>query len=374
MSNESTNQNAQKPAAALADTLAVKLARAAAFAHCTQHSYLPQTHEQANSWQPHEWGVAAIHTAALIASQPVGATVKDSLAVGGGQAVGQEPAFYLGASDWGHIRIPMTKHRDVRALRHGFDHGDTTLVPFYAAPPAQAVDQAKPDPTLLEFYQVTDYPTLVAALESHVLKLIDTCERNVKPWEDTFPPTLLPKWQREQRAQAVDLAQFRVLAAKFDGMGDEEVGDAYSGPYYQCAQELRALIDSQEMGREPNSAPNRLTEQSEFMPVMLKGIGKINGDGWKDTTTIGEVVYVWPNELPKPYAPGQYDRVGNQCGWTASTHQYDFQPATHAEVREFVEAMATKSWERAAELDRLNPDRAVACGQAAIITKDSTNG
>lgn len=46
-------------------------------------------------------------------------------------------------------------------------------------------------------------------------------------------------------AQAVDLGQFRVLAGKFDGMGDEEVGDAYSGPYYECARQLRALIDSQ---------------------------------------------------------------------------------------------------------------------------------
>jgi hypothetical protein len=39
--------------------------------------------------------------------------------------------------------------------------------------------------------------------------------------------------------------QFRALAERFDGLGDEEVGDAYSGPYYQCAVELRALIDSQ---------------------------------------------------------------------------------------------------------------------------------
>ncbi len=46
-------------------------------------------------------------------------------------------------------------------------------------------------------------------------------------------------------AQAVDLGQFRALAAKFDGLGDEDVGDAYSGPYYECARQLRALIDSQ---------------------------------------------------------------------------------------------------------------------------------
>lgn len=56
------------------------------------------------------------------------------------QPVGNEPAFYLSAGAWGHIRVPMTPTRDVKAFRHGFDHGDTELVPFYAAPPAQAVD------------------------------------------------------------------------------------------------------------------------------------------------------------------------------------------------------------------------------------------
>lgn len=72
MSNEPSNHSTRQPAAALANNQAVKLAQAAAFAHCNQHPYLPQTHEQANSWRPHEWVIAAIHTAALIASQPVG--------------------------------------------------------------------------------------------------------------------------------------------------------------------------------------------------------------------------------------------------------------------------------------------------------------
>lgn len=66
-----------------------------------------------------------------------------------------------------------------------------------------AADQAaQPDPTLLRFYEVSDYPALVVAMEAHVLKLIDAHRRNVKPWEDTFPPTLLPKWIREQQPTA----------------------------------------------------------------------------------------------------------------------------------------------------------------------------
>ena len=67
-------------------------------------------------------------------------------------------------------------------------------------------------------------------------------------------------------------------------------------------------------------------------PQVLKGVGKINGDGWKDTTTIGEVVYVWHAEKPSPYAPGQYPRIWNE-GWSASTAQYDFSPASIDEVR-----------------------------------------
>lgn len=60
-----------------------------------------------------------------------------------------------------------------------------------------------PDETLLRFYGVSDYSALVTAMEDHILQLIDTHKRNVKPWEDTFPPTLLPKWEREQRASVV---------------------------------------------------------------------------------------------------------------------------------------------------------------------------
>ncbi|MCK6105081.1 MULTISPECIES: hypothetical protein [unclassified Brevundimonas] len=64
---------------------------------------------------------------------------------------------------------------------------------------------------------------------------------------------------------------------------------------------------------------------------MLKGVGKINGDGWKDATTEGEIVFVWNAGKPTPYAPGQYPRVGNE-GWSASTSQYDFTPATANDV------------------------------------------
>ncbi len=73
-------------------------------------------------------------------------------------------------------------------------------------------------------------------------------------------------------------------------------------------------------------------------PQILKGIGKINGDGWKDTTRKGQVVFVYASELPAPYSPGQYPRVGSTI-WSASTDQFDFTPATVDEVRECFESM-----------------------------------
>lgn len=97
-------------------------------------------------------------------------------------------------------------------------------------------------------------------------------------------------------------------------------------------------------------------------PLMLKGVGKINGDGWNDTTVVGEIVYVWADELPPPHAPGQFLRVGNQCGWTASTKQYEFKTATPDDIRQAIEELAQKVWDQAIELERLNPTRR--CGAA----------
>jgi NTP pyrophosphatase (non-canonical NTP hydrolase) len=86
-----------------------------------------------------------------------------------------------------------------------------------------------------------------------------------------------------------------------------------------------------------------LKEAQAERPAVLKGVGKINGDGWKDTTRIGEVVFVWNTEMPKPYKAGQYPRIGNQCGWTASTEQYNFSPATPEQARGAIEGMLSKA-------------------------------
>lgn len=75
--------------------------------------------------------------------------------------------------------------------------------------------------------------------------------------------------------------------------------------------------------------------------VIFKGVGKIDGDGWKDVTRKGQIVYVWARELPSPYAPGQYPRVGCE-GWSASTDQFDFEPATASDIGAIRAALHTE--------------------------------
>jgi hypothetical protein len=49
--------------------------------------------------------------------------------------------------------------------------------------------------------------------------------------------------------------------------------------------------------------------------------------------------------------------VGNQCGWTASTRQYEFKTATPDDIRQAIEELAQKVWDQAIELERRNPTR-----------------
>jgi hypothetical protein len=68
----------------------------------------------------------------------------------------------------------------------------------------------------------------------------------------------------------------------------------------------------------------------EDAPI-LRGVGKITGDGWKGTTKQGEVVYVWNAHLEPPFMEEQYPRVGCEQ-WSASDQQYDFSPATAEDI------------------------------------------
>ncbi len=69
-----------------------------------------------------------------------------------------------------------------------------------------------PDEMLCEFYEVDSWPDLVRELVKHVEQLQDSAKRNVKPWEDTFPETLLPAYI-ERIKQADEACRAAMLLA-----------------------------------------------------------------------------------------------------------------------------------------------------------------
>jgi hypothetical protein len=105
----------------------------------------------------------------------------------------------------------------------------------------------------------------------------------------------------------------------------------------QAISRIDAALASDHIGNSTTMVPALGVEGVARSPI-LRGVGKIDGDGWKDTTFTGEVVFVWNDEMPPPYAPGQYPRVGKE-GWSASTRQYDFTPATADDARAIIAAM-----------------------------------
>ncbi|MFN3440865.1 MAG: hypothetical protein ACK4Z3_00535 [Rhizobium rosettiformans] len=102
----------------------------------------------------------------------------------------------------------------------------------------------------------------------------------------------------------------------------------------QCRMQSRDQLDP-EFSRFMAALGKRLSQiapaPEQHMAPILKGIGKRAGDGWKDTTTKGEITFVWNRELPSPCSAGQYPRIGNEQ-WSASTEQYDFTPASLEEI------------------------------------------
>lgn len=81
---------------------------------------------------------------------------------------------------------------------------------LYSAPCSKS--QAEPDPALCKFYDVSDWSGLVRELVGHVALLQESAKRNVKPWEDTFPPTLLPAYI--ERLNAENAAAFRLAGGE----------------------------------------------------------------------------------------------------------------------------------------------------------------
>lgn len=98
-------------------------------------------------------------------------------------------------------------------------HGEMAMLLEHVA------EQPAPDAALCGFYEVTGYPSLVRELVGHVAQLQELAKRNVKPWEDTFPPTLLPAYiERVNAANAAIQHQGELVAEIVEfGFGLKEI-------------------------------------------------------------------------------------------------------------------------------------------------------
>lgn len=174
------------------------------------------------------------------------------------------------------------------------------------APEIRAALEAaqSPDATLLRFYSVSTYPELVVAMEDHVLKLIDTCKRNVKPWEDTFPPTLLPKFEREQmqakatddtkRLDFIDENEISLVSHR------EQVGDGEYSIWWTACKDEKS-ISGHPLGyvRDAIDAAHlKAAQQKEHGDEVTS---KLTGVGPLDTPVAGN--YVGPPSPPNDAAP-----------------------------------------------------------------------
>lgn len=92
----------------------------------------------------------------------------------------------------------------------------------------------QPDTELCKFYEAEDCQSLVKELVGHVAQLQDAAKRNVKPWEDTFPPTLLPAYIARINAEHPEPAADHTQCEECKGWGYHE--NHHEGGGTECGE------------------------------------------------------------------------------------------------------------------------------------------
>lgn len=123
-----------------------------------------------------------------------------------GHVPAERPFDYTDAYQGARYDLAIWKRRALEAERRVREQDQINGPTFMGEPllPKQPAEQ-KPDQSICDFYEATDYPSLVRELVGHVKQLQEAAMRNVKPWEDTFPPTLLPSYIK--RIESADAEQ-----------------------------------------------------------------------------------------------------------------------------------------------------------------------
>lgn len=183
--------SAQPSTGGQGDAWAIKLARESAFAHSSEHAYLPQTREEANNWQPHEWVVAAIQTAAHGAPKPEG---QEPITVEAVAEIFNHPEYGL-SINWllengiGELQVGDVLMVSNRAITDEDGAGEV-----YAAPPAQQSAQVYLDGLDRALGEAIDqrdrYHEMADDLAEHIARItgVDIGEHSSAncPWQNAI--------------------------------------------------------------------------------------------------------------------------------------------------------------------------------------------
>lgn len=139
-----------------------------------------------------------------------------------------------------------------------------------------------PDEMLCDFYEVSNWPDLVRELVKHVEQLQDSAKRNVKPWEDTFPETLLPAYIERikladeacrtvpQSAPALpdfdDVLESLDYEVRCNARESEHVMQACRAMYDTCRAAMLQAGNSPVIGIDLASGPDRSVEVRYVAP------------------------------------------------------------------------------------------------------------
>lgn len=140
--------------------------------------------------------------------------------------------------------------------------------------------QMTPDEMLCDFYEVSNWPDLVRELVKHVEQLQESAKRNVKPWEDTFPETLLPAYvdriTRDNDACRAEILKAQLVSEpyKLPELNDELI-EILGRPNFTCTKLAECLRKcGQEIKRKSEY------EQAAILHVLLNLYIK-HGNDWR---------------------------------------------------------------------------------------------
>lgn len=205
------------------------------------------------------------------------------------------------------------------------DAGPGCIPVYREASPAQPAPVV-PDEMLCEFYEVANWPDLVRELVKHVEQLQDSAKRNVKPWEDTFPETLLPAYI-DRIKQADEACRAAMLQAGISAVIPDGYVMVPVKPTMEILDEFDSIIDygaedSEDAWRRLLAAAQQPQDEPQNIPEIIPGWIPVSERMPDDD----DFVYIWPRpDFGVELHVGQYCECSPKGdGWYAQVYEQNY--------------------------------------------------